>query len=339
MGDDRQKDDEKRKELRARLESLNRGPLKGKVQIGISPDETTDKAERKREPAADTTRQSGTAKRPSPKPIVYRRDVPREERPSRPRPTESATVGGSVKLEDAVDGVEVTYDGRRYFYVSSRVERLDGLAAVEDAFRKAVTDTASGLRPRVEASCGLETLSLEDMIFMDVECTGLGVTPLFLIGTMTWTDGGLEVRQFFARDYSEEAPVISSFAEACVGKTLLVTFNGKSFDMPLVRARSAANGLAAGPEPAHFDLLHESRRVWRNALPNCKLQTLEARICGRPRYGDIPGREIPDAYHAYVHSGNAVQMVDVLHHNMLDLVTLADLSARLPGQASEPIGQ
>ena len=65
-------------------------------------------------------------------------------------------------------------------------------------------------------------------------------------------------------------------------------------------------------------------------MPNCKLQTLEGYICNRHRLGDIPGSEIPDAYHEYVRTNNAWQMVDVLKHNLLDLVTLADLMNRFP---------
>jgi len=70
--------------------------------------------------------------------------------------------------------------------------------------------------------------------------------------------------------------------------------------------------------------------VWGGGLPNCKLQTLESHLCQRVRHGDIPGSEIPDAYHAYVRTQDAWQMVQVLHHNLLDLVTLADLMVRLP---------
>ncbi len=315
--------DRKRKELRDRLERLNRGPLKGKIQIGISADETV-------KPNADpqtTERDRPRPSTPTPAQIVYRRDVPRGGAPSR---AGARPIRGSAKLEDAVDGVEATHNGRQYFLVSSRVEHLERGPKVECALKTATERPTSGLRGRVSASCDLDELSLDDMIFMDIECTGLGATPLFLIGTMEWAGGGLEVRQFFARDYSEEAPVIASFVEACIGKKLLVTFNGKSFDVPLARARAAANGLSFDDCPAHFDLLHESRRVWGRVLPNCKLQTLESDVCGRARHGDIPGKDIPDAYHAYVHTGNAVQMVEVLKHNMLDLLTLADLMTRLP---------
>ena len=81
---------------------------------------------------------------------------------------------------------------------------------------------------------------------------------------------------------------------------------------------------------AHFDLLHEARRIWKKRLPDCKLQTLEQYICKRIRYGDIPGDRIADAYHAYVRTGNARQVATILKHNMLDLITLGDLLTHLP---------
>ena len=77
-------------------------------------------------------------------------------------------------------------------------------------------------------------------------------------------------------------------------------------------------------------MLHVCRRIWKKRLPNCKLQTLETFICKRRRHGDIPGSEIPDAYHEYVRSSDAWQMVDVLKHNLLDLLTMADLMNRFP---------
>ncbi len=75
----------------------------------------------------------------------------------------------------------------------------------------------------------------------------------------------------------------------------------------------------------HFDLLHASRKRWRGQVPNCRLQTLERLICGRHRVGDIPGREIPQAYHDYVRHGRLDQVPSILHHNALDLVTLLQL--------------
>ena len=173
------------------------------------------------------------------------------------------------------------------------------------------------------------------LAFFDLETTGLSSSPLFLIGAMVWQDGQLVSHQFFARDYSQEAGVVQLFGELAAGRKLLVSFNGKSFDAPFVLTRAAATGVPCRLDQAHLDPLHAARRAWGGRLPDCKLQTLECYVCGRTRADDIPGHMIPDAYHAYVRTGNASEMVSVLEHNFLDLLTLADLMTRLPAPPSE----
>jgi len=264
--------------------------------------------------------------------ILYRRDLPRHSSPSARAPA----CGRMVVLEDATDGVEIRpAEGGRFYVVSRRVDELDGVNALSRTFCQKLADGASSLCSRLSPVYDTAELMPGDIIFLDVESTGLGSSPLFLIGVMLWEDGGFQVRQYFARNYAEEAAVITAFIEACAPKKLLVTFNGKSFDFPFIRARAAANAIPFSLEPAHFDLLHECRRIWKDELPDCKLQTLERHICRKARFGDIPGCEIPDAYHAFVRTGNAWQMVEALKHNMLDLVTLADLMTRFPGEGEE----
>lgn len=148
---------------------------------------------------------------------------------------------------------------------------------------------------------------------------------------MVWENEDFVVKQYLARHYGEEAAVIAAFFAMAKEMGVLISFNGKSFDMPYVRNRSIANCVPIRLELPHFDLLHESRRVWKRCLPNCKLQTLEQMVCGHPpRHGDIPGSQIPEAYHAFVRNGNALRLAKIIHHNLLDLVTLAELLTKLP---------
>ena len=177
-------------------------------------------------------------------------------------------------------------------------------------------------------SIGFDDLSPTDAILVDIETTGLLSSPLFLIGLLVMTHE-LEVHQYFARNYAEEAAVIQLFLKACRGKKLLISFNGRTFDLPYIRARAAATGVPFDVELVHLDLLHVGRRIWGDRLPDCRLQTIERHICGRTRTGDIPGAFIPEAYHEYVRSGNAAQMARVIDHNMHDLVTLADIMIRI----------
>ncbi len=307
------------KELRERLAALNRQPLPLTARPGDDVDGIRRKLRRNAELQA----------LPPPLPIVYHRDLPRAE-PAAKRlripPSEH------VALDEAVAGTEALapHGGRAYVIAQRRESEGDDRASLCAAFRDALVQADSALRQRLGPVCGPGDLRAEDVIFMDLESTGLAGTPLFLIGTMTWEDGFV-VRQYLARDYSEEKAVISLFLADAARRKLLVTFNGKSFDVPYVRVRAAATGTPFEMRLAHFDLLHECRRAWGGVLPDCKLQTLERRICGRPRHADIPGEEIPAAYHCFVRTGNAAEMLEILRHNVLDLVTLAELMVRLPG--------
>lgn len=247
----------------------------------------------------------------------------------------------TVVLEEAVDGTVVESDQGKVFVVESPVAEIDPRwAAMCEAFDICITDRASrlwthlaGVTDLAEAT-GEGILTPADVMFMDLETTGLGSSPLFLIGTMLWRNGTLVVRQLFARDYSEERAAVAMFLADAADKRLLVSFNGKSFDVPYVRVRAAAVGLPFDLDPPHLDLLHTGRRIWKGQFADCKLQTLERYVCGRSRRGDIPGWQIPQAYHDYVRTGNAWQMVACLEHNMLDLVTLADLMTRVPDRGS-----
>jgi len=236
----------------------------------------------------------------------------------------------SVTLEEAVKGQELDSSRGKAFMVSTRVDDLDGAERFSERFGEKVSALESALCKRVAPVCDPRAITPHDIIFLDIETTGLGNSPLFLIGIMTWERDGFEVHQYLARNYAEEAAVIAFFVEACASKNLLVTFNGKSFDFPFIRTRAVVNGISFALDPAHFDLLHECRRIWRYVLPDCKLQTLERHVCRRVRYGDIPGSQIPEAYHTYVRTENAGQIVEILRHNMLDLITMADIMTRFP---------
>jgi uncharacterized protein YprB with RNaseH-like and TPR domain len=191
------------------------------------------------------------------------------------------------------------------------------------------------------------------VVFLDLETCGFAGSMIFLVGLLDCRDGRWAFSQLLARDYAEEKPVLQTFWQMAAGKRVLVTFNGKSFDWPMVHDRSTLHHLGSDPRMAgpprespitwraasqrltpaeerpeliHCDLLHHARRRWRKRLPDCRLQTLERWICGRRRVEDISGRDIPQAYHDFVRSGDARQIRSILHHNALDLITLLELS-------------
>lgn len=205
--------------------------------------------------------------------------------------------------------------------------------ALSAALLRALCDPSSHLNRRLaEGAHG--PLAPERLLFFDLETTGLGTTPLFLIGTLAW-EGAFVIRQYLARTYAEEAAVIHLFLDAMQGRDVLVSFNGKAYDLPYVRTRAAAVGVVFREPAHHLDLLPLVRRAWRRRLPDCRLQTLETFVCGRVRRGDIPGHLIPDAYHHYVRTGDASQIADIVKHNRFDLITMAELMTRLPPGATD----
>ena len=314
-------------DLRKRLEALNREPLEPRQADDASSAEEDlrrrlDKGRRAEESAAPDT--PGT-----PPPIVFQRDLPRRESD---RVGSPARPGAHVTLEEAVEGSLVrSPDGSTVYVVERRLAGPDGQwETLCASFAQSVTCRDSGLWAQLDHVGVVGDFTPEDLVFLDLETTGLGCSPLFLIGTMVWDGSGLVTRQYFARDYSQERGVVALFLQRVAARKLLVSFNGKSFDQPYVRTRAAANRIPCRFDLAHFDLLHAARRLWKGRLPDCRLQTLERYVCRRSRHDDLPGHLIPDAYHAYVRTGNAAQMVDVLKHNFLDLVTMADLIARMP---------
>jgi uncharacterized protein YprB with RNaseH-like and TPR domain len=172
------------------------------------------------------------------------------------------------------------------------------------------------------------------MVLLDLETCGLSGAALFLVGLLRCIDGVPTVELLLARNYAEEHAVLESLWQIMAEQDALVTFNGKSFDWPMVLDRSARYRLAASRVPQkmlHVDMLHHARRRWRRQLPDCRLQTLEQVVCRRTRTGDIPGHRIPAAYADFVRTGFERDMEAILYHNAMDLVTLLDLTLRLAG--------
>lgn len=168
-----------------------------------------------------------------------------------------------------------------------------------------------------------------DELFFDVETLGFHGRQLFLVGAIVREGSTWWIRQLLARDYTEEEAVLSDFAELASTRSMWISFNGKAFDAPFLRSRAAFYRRQL-PEPeVHLDLLHGARRVYRKLLPDCRLQTLEARIFGRYRVRDLPGREVPGAYHEYVRTGRADDLIRILRHNRDDLQSLVRLHRHL----------
>jgi uncharacterized protein YprB with RNaseH-like and TPR domain len=171
----------------------------------------------------------------------------------------------------------------------------------------------------------IASLGLGRALFLDLETCGLSSSPVFLAGTMHWNGGDFVLRQYFARHYGEEAALLAAVHEQAKGFELLVTFNGKSYDAPFLAARALTHGVTLQLPRYHVDLLHMARRRWKGELRDCRLQTLEYHVCRRRRVGDVPGEQVPGIYHEWVRRGDPYALVPVFHHNLLDVITMAEI--------------
>lgn len=298
--------------LRRRLEALNREPLPT----------------------------GGPALRPNRAPPTLQRSTPPRPTPVAPLPgvlqrgeTVHTPAGEHLRIQLPID--DIWPGGARL--VAGRQEQLHKRAA----------------RPRGAAPgvLGAEMAALvqalpDRALLLDLETCGLAGSAMFLIGLLRDIAGEPTVELLLARNYAEEAAILHSLWQRAADHDVLVTFNGKSFDWPMVMDRSVrhrvgsrpgengsvslpAGGGIGGPRWHHVDVLHHARRRWRRQLPNCRLQTLEQFICRRKRTGDIPGHRIPAAYAEFVRTGCERDMDAIVYHNAVDLVTLLDLAIRL----------
>lgn len=176
----------------------------------------------------------------------------------------------------------------------------------------------------------IPALTAERTLFLDTETTGLAGgtgTYAFLVGTGRFTTGGFLVKQFLMRDYNEELALLYAVDQELQTADAIVSFNGKTFDIPLLRTRFAISRLdfQGINEHCQVDLLHLARRLWRDKLTSCSLESLERNILGLTRHGDIPGYEIPQRFFLFLRTGDGSLLKDILEHNVLDLVSMAVL--------------
>jgi uncharacterized protein len=180
----------------------------------------------------------------------------------------------------------------------------------------------------------------QQWLFLDTETTGMAGgsgTYAFLVGIAWWDAGGLEVEQFFMREHSEEHSLLLELAERMAERRVLVTFNGKSFDWPLLETRYRMTRTIKPPAPrAHLDFLHPARNLWRLRLGTVRLAELERHILGWDRGADILSELIPSIYFDYLRGGSPDPLVPIFHHNQMDLRGLAALAMRVLSLLANP---
>ena len=171
------------------------------------------------------------------------------------------------------------------------------------------------------------------ILFLDTETTGLSGgagTVAFEIGIGHLTDDGFTVRQLVMRDYGEEGPMLRRLIGLAEPFDILCTFNGSTFDLPLLRSRFIMNRIRSDVlDKPHIDLLHMARRLWKLRLGRCNLTRLEEVILGRPRSDDLPGSEAPERYFKYLRTRDFSLLQGVLEHNEQDIASLCTLLGRM----------
>jgi uncharacterized protein YprB with RNaseH-like and TPR domain len=186
-----------------------------------------------------------------------------------------------------------------------------------------------------------EGLRIDQAVFLDTETTGLAGgsgTYAFLVGLGFFADEMFVVRQYFLRDYHEEGPMLEALEQELQRFRFLVTYNGKSFDWPLIETRfRMSRRRVPSIGSIHLDLLHPARRIWKERLGSCTLTNLERAVLGVEREGDVPGALIPELYFDYLRTGRTEPLMGVIEHNRLDLFTLAVLLGWVGHLLTDPL--
>lgn len=188
---------------------------------------------------------------------------------------------------------------------------------------------------RIGKNIALATMDPFATVLIDTETTGLAGgagTYAFLVGVAFIQPEKIVVRQYFMQEFSQEPALLFDLAKDLAESTGLITFNGKAYDIPLLRNRVVMNRVAMDWNRfVHLDLLHAARRLWRPFTRDCRLNSMEETILGFHRQNDVAGELIPSLYFTSLQTHDLTGLKPVFQHNALDLLSLA----RLVGKAAE----
>ena len=258
------------------------------------------------------------------------------------------TVGhGEISGEDMVAAAGNPAAGREVVTPGGRHWEME--RTWPSHYRHGVSDVgalielpADILSELLSAGSGAEQINSppERWAFLDTETTGLAGgsgTLAFLVGIGSITPAGFGLKQYFLRQPAEEPSLLSALTADLANYDVLVTYNGKAFDVPLLETRFLMNRQKAPfARLQHVDLLYGARRLWRLKLESCRLQDLERRILGHERVGDVGGGFIPNLYFDYLRRSDPGLLEPVFFHNAIDILSLACLTAVVPQAFREP---
>ena len=248
------------------------------------------------------------------------------------------TVEAEVKIEEVVSGKFIStpfgdsFMRENYFPRDYRCGEVE-LFQIFQSSAKTISSLARDDR--------LKEIDINKTVFLDTETTGLAGgtgTYIFLVGVGYFEGDQFCVRQYFMRDYNEERALLLALNDLLANFKAVVTYNGKTFDLPLMESRYIMSGMKMSlKDPYHFDLLYPARRLWKRRLESCSLSTIEREILKVIRDDDVPGYLIPEIYFRYLRTKDARALKQVFEHNLQDILSLVALVSRMCFLVEDPL--
>jgi uncharacterized protein len=234
---------------------------------------------------------------------------------------ESATAVSGLRRADVPERGEAW---------ESRCETLSLEAQIGAIDVGRIFEVDQRLLAQLSLTPALEHCPIDRALFLDTETTGLGGGTgnlAFLVGAAYAVVGGVRLEQLFLWDPGGELRMLERVRELLAGASVVVSFNGKSFDMPVLRARFVMNGLAPPPDRPHLDLLHLARRVHKGRAWRKTLAVIEREVLRFRRGPDVGGEEVAQRYRHYLRTGDDAGLDEVATHNARDVWSLVGLTA------------
>ncbi|MEO0293222.1 MAG: ribonuclease H-like domain-containing protein [candidate division WOR-3 bacterium] len=169
----------------------------------------------------------------------------------------------------------------------------------------------------------------ENFIILDVETMGLFTRPIILYGVLHVKGNEALINQYLVREIKEEPAALLSFLTNLKENSAIVSFNGRTFDIPYIKERLAYYGIKKNFDNLHFDLLFFTRRAWKEKLPDYRLTTLEKKLLGLNRKVNVPSALVPEFYNTYLRNRNPGPLIPIIEHNRQDLLTLTKIFSKL----------
>jgi len=254
------------------------------------------------------------------------------------RDREEKKIAPQAKIEEIIDGKLVETELGASFVRTREYHVNDRHGTVQ---LKQIDEVLPYFLHLAGKDENLLQMDLRQSLFFDTETTGLAGgsgTYIFLTGLGYFENDKFIIKQFFLQDFPDEAATLHAIHELLKQFKGIVSFNGKSFDWPLLQTRFIYHRIKCElPDSPHLDLLHASRRIWKQRLNDCSLGNLEEKIIDVHRHNDIPSYLIPHIYFEYLRNKNAQPLKQVFYHNEIDILSLVSLTIMLNQIHKQPL--